>query len=205
MFMDLFANPGPATERAERAVAMVMGACLWLPRALWDECGGFPEWFESIGEDMYLCNYARVLGRPVLALGSSGYHHHVGHSFGGGKVLAEGLATTVRRRRLSERNKTFCMCLFYPWPALLLLLPLHLAVLLLEGMALSLLKLDPSIFTRIYGHALVELFRQWPRWWRERRAVQRRRRVGLRGYFSVVRWVPYKLSMLLRHGVPRLR
>ena len=34
---------------------MVIGACLWIPQGLWTELGGFPEWFESIAEDMYLC------------------------------------------------------------------------------------------------------------------------------------------------------
>lgn len=205
MFMDLFANPVPIGEARGQPVATVMGACLWLPRSLWEVCGGFPEWFDSIGEDLYLCNYARLLGHPVRALGTSGYHHHVGYSFGGGKVVPEGLATTVRRRRLSERNKTYVICLFYPWPLLLPLLPLHLLALLVEGLLLALVKRDFALFTRIYGYTLVEVFRQWPRWWRERRAIQRRRRVGVGEYLAVVRWVPYKLAMLLRHGVPRLQ
>jgi GT2 family glycosyltransferase len=204
MFMDLFANPVPVMECRVQPVAMVMGACLWLPRRLWESCGGFPQWFGSIGEDMYLCNYARVLGHPVRALADSGYHHHVGYSFGGGKVVAGGLATTTRRRRLSERNKTFVMCLFYPWPALWVLLPAHLLALLAEGLVLALVKRDLSLFTRIYGHAVVEVFRQWPRWWGERRLIQRRRQIGLRDFFSVYRWLPYKLTMLLRFGVPRL-
>ncbi len=204
MFMDLFANPVPIGERRAQPVAMVMGACLWLPRSLWECCGGFPEWFGSIGEDMYLCNYARLLGHPVLALDKSAYHHHVGHSFGGGKVVTGGLATSSRRRRLSERNKTLVMCLFYPWPALCLLLPLHLAALLIEGCVLALVKWDAALFTRIYGHAVVEVFRQLPRWWVERRVIQSRRKIGLFSFFAVYRWLPYKLLMLFRFGIPRV-
>ncbi len=204
MFMDWFANPVPILAPLTQPVAMVMGACLWLPRQLWEDCGGFPEWFGSIGEDMYLCQYARVLGYPVQALAVSGYHHHVGHSFGGGKVVAGGLATTTRRRRLSERNKTLVMCLFYPWPALLLLLPLHVLALLAEGLLLALLKWDFSVFRQIYGHAIAEVFRQAPVWWAQRRQIQARRQIGLRRFFAVYRWLPYKLGMLLRYGVPRL-
>ncbi|MEH6583170.1 MAG: glycosyltransferase [Halioglobus sp.] len=209
MFMDLFANAVPIAQRVEQPVAMVMGACLWVSRDLWDDCGGFPDWFDSMAEDMYLCNYARLRGADVVALETSSYHHHVGHSFGGGKVvssgLSTGLSTTVKRRRLSERNKLYVLFLFYPWPAWLLMLPLQVLALLVEGLALSLAKRDLSLFSRIYGHAVLALLTNWPKLWRERRLIQARRRVGMRAFFSVYRWLPYKLQMLLRHGVPELR
>jgi len=149
MFMDMFANPVAAPDRTEQAVAMVMGACLWVSKDLWLKCGGFPEWFGSMAEDMYLCHYARVMGYEVVALSGSGYYHHVGYSFGGGKVVASGLATTFKRRRLSERNKLYVMFLFYPLPALLLILPIHGVGLLVEGVLLALIKFDYSVFTRI--------------------------------------------------------
>ena len=41
---------------------MVIGACLWIQKGLWEELGGFPEWFGSIAEDMYLCCRARLAG-----------------------------------------------------------------------------------------------------------------------------------------------
>ena len=204
MFMDVLANPVPIGSRTEQEVAMVMGACLWLPRSLWDRCGGFPEWFESIAEDMYLCSFARTLGSPVVALSESAYHHHVGQSFGGGKVVNDGLVTTVRRRRLSERNKLYVMCLFYPtWP-LALLLPVHLLALLFEGLVLALVKWDFSLFTDIYGHALSSLLRNFPRLWQERVAIQSRRTISAGVFMNVFRWRLYKLQMLLKHGFPRL-
>ena len=98
MFMDVLANPILITERSEQPVAMVMGACLWISKSLWEECGGFPDWFGSMAEDMYLCNYARLLGYQVVALSGSSYYHHVGYSFGGGKVVASGLATTIHSK-----------------------------------------------------------------------------------------------------------
>lgn len=112
--LDPFLNPIPNLDRERGEVAMVMGACLWLPRALWEELGGFPEWLGSIGEDLYLCCRARLAGYPVRAVGRSGYRHRVGRSFGGGKVAAGRLATTLRRRALSERNKTFVMIVCQP-------------------------------------------------------------------------------------------
>ena len=204
MFMDMFANPMAATECREQPVAMVMGACLWVSRGLWDKCGGFPEWFGSMAEDMYLCHYARLMGHNVVSLPDSGYFHRVGHSFGGGKVVASGLATTFKRRRLSERNKLYVMFLFYPLPALLLILPVHLAGLFVEGLLLACLKTDYHVFTRIYGYALWQFLCNFPDLVRRRRAIQARKAIGLKKYFSVYRWIPHKLRMLIKHGIPKL-
>ena len=204
MFMDIFANPVAAEAGVEKPVAMVMGACLWVSKDLWHKCGGFPEWFGSMAEDMYLCHYARLLGHEVVALPGSRYYHHVGHSFGGGKVVASGLSTTFKRRRLSERNKLYVMFLFYPLPALLLILPIHMVGLLVEGALLALIKFDYSVFSRVYGFALLSFLHNFPQLVRRRRIIQARRVIGLRKYFSVYRWVPHKLRMLIKHGIPKL-
>jgi len=204
MFMDLFANPVASLVREEQPVAMVMGACLWVSKDLWEECGGFPQWFGSMAEDMYLCHYVRILGGEVVALSGSQYYHRVGHSFGGGKVVASGLATTFKRRRLSERNKLYVMFLFYPLPALLLILPIHLVGLVFEGLALALVKRDIAVFTRIYGFAIRSLVSNCSVLVRRRRVIQLRRVIGLKKYFSVYRWIPHKLRMFIRHGIPKL-
>ena len=204
MFLDLFTNPIAAGTVCEQPVAMVMGSCLWLPRELWLQCGGFPEWFGSMAEDMYLCHYARLLGYEVTTLTGSKYYHRVGHSFGGGKVIASGLATTFKRRRLSERNKLYVMFLFYPLPVLLLILPVHVVGLLVEGLLLALIKMDYRVFTRIYGYALRSLICNFSNLIQRRRAIQARRVIGVRKFFSVYRWIPHKLRMLVKHGIPTL-
>ena len=204
MFMDIFANPIAATDTTEQAVAMVMGACLWVSRDLWEKCGGFPEWFGSMAEDMYLCQYARVLGHEVVALTDAAYYHRVGHSFGGGKVVASGLATSFKRRRLSERNKLSVIFLFYPLPGLLLVLPIHLVGLVFEGLALAIIKLDFSVYRRIYHFALCSFFSNLPDLLRRRQAIQSRRVISIKKYFSVYRWIPHKLRMLIKHGIPKL-
>src|SRR6185312_7740799 len=58
--LDPFYNPVPNLDPERRDVAMVIGACLFIPRKLWNSLGGFPEWLESIGEDLYLCCLARL-------------------------------------------------------------------------------------------------------------------------------------------------
>ena len=137
---DPFLNPVPNLDPGRTDVGMVMGACLWIPKALWDELGGFPEWFGSLAEDMYLCCLARLRGFSVTVLPESGYDHWVGRSFSGGKVVQNALRTSYQRRALSERNKTFTMLICYPSPAAIVLIPFHLLVLAGEGFILSLIE-----------------------------------------------------------------
>lgn len=203
--LDPFFNAVPNRDPQRGDVAMVAGACLWLPRALWHELGGFPEWFGSIAEDLYLCCRARLAGHPVRALGVSGYRHRVGQSFGGGKLRDGRLRSTFRRRALSERNRTCVMAMTCPWPALIVLLPLHLAILLIEGALLSLLRLDRRYLTEIYLPALAAPFAKLSQVRDGRRAIMRRRRAAATDFLSAFVPLPHKLRMLLRHGLPRLR
>lgn len=201
--LDLFLNPVPNRDPAREEVGMVIGACLWIPKSLWDDLGGFPEWFGSIGEDLYLCCLARLRGYSVRALSTSGYRHHVGQSFGGGKVQERRLSTTYRRRALSEQNKTFVMALCYPLP-LLVLLPLHLVLLLIEGILLSLLKWNWRPLTDIYLPVLLACWRERKRLYHLRRQVQAARHISVQRFVVPFRWLPHKLVMLFKHGLPKL-
>lgn len=203
--LDPFLNPVPNRDPARGEVGTVHGACLWIPKTLWEELGGFPEWFGSVAEDLYLCCCARLSGYPVRAIGASGYRHRVGQSFGGGKLRDGRLRTTFRRRALSERNRTCVMAMACSWPALIVLLPLHLAILLIEGALLTLLRLDWRYLTEIYLPALAAPFSKLSQVREGRRAIMRRRRVAATDFFSAFVFVPHKLRMLLRHGLPRLR
>lgn len=202
--LDPFFNAVPNRDPQRGEVAMVAGACLWLPKTLWDELGGFPEWFGSIAEDLYLCCRARLAGHPVRALGNAGYRHYVGRSLGGGKPLDGRLVTTFRRRALSERNKTFAMVACCPAPALQLLLPVHLGLLLVEGGLLSILNARLDYLARIYLPVFPALLRQHRALADLRREAMRQRRPGGTDFFSAFDPLPYKLRMLLRHGLPRL-
>lgn len=202
--LDPFLNAVPNLSRVRNDVGMAAGACLWIDKSLWQELGGFPDWFGSIAEDLYLCCRARLAGYPVRALGASGYRHHVGQSFGGGKAVDGRLASTFRRRALSERNKTHVMMITYPGIALLLL-PAHLLLLLAEGMALSVLRMSGAYLATIYLPVFGSLIRNRRRLWLERRHVLKQRRIGLAEFFSVFGWMPHKLRILIRYGLPRLQ
>ena len=203
--LDPFFNPVPNLDPKRADVAMVIGACLWIPKTLWDELEGFPEWFGSIAEDMYLCCRARLAGYAVRALGPSGYRHWQGKSFGGNKVDGNRLATTFRRRALSERNKTYTMVLTSPSAILVLLLPLHLMFLLVEGAAISLLKFDHEIFRQIYFGVFKNLWMERGRLSMLRTTLQLNGRIGSDKFFATVSWFPQKLYLLLKHGVPHIR
>lgn len=203
--LDPFLNPVANQDPQCEDVGLVMGACLWIPRALWMEIGGFPEWFGSIGEDLYLCCRVRLIGYSVQVLNRSGYRHQVGQSFGGGKVDVGRLVTTFRRRALSERNKTLVMALTFPAPLFQIIFPLHLLLLLLEGMLLSLVKWDRRFFSGIYWPVFEALGQEWRRLWRLRREIQQGRCLSVWRFFSVFQWMPHKLIALVKYGLPEVR
>ena len=202
--LDPFYNPIPNLDPERTNVAMAIGACLWIPRRQWDALGGFPEWMESIGEDLYLCCLARSRGVPVSTMATSGFRHRLGASFGGARISHNTLNSSLRRRRLSERNKTFALLIFTPTPAMWLLLAVHLIVLLMEGAVVSLVRMDPRIFADIYANVPLMLVRNCKTLSHARSQVRKSRVASMRTYFSAFSPWPRKLAMLWRFGIPRI-
>jgi len=201
--LDPFYNPVPNLDPDRANVAYVIGACLWIPRALWNALGGFPEWFGSLAEDMYLCCAARLRDIPVRCLDANGYRHRQGASFGGNRTDG-GLRSTYRRRALSERNKTRVLMLMTPTGAMWPLLALHLVMLGIEGLVLFLIRRDALLWREVYRPALMTPFREYPILRARRQGIQAARTVSVANWFSVVRWQLRKLVMLVRHGVPKV-
>ncbi|WP_052191152.1 glycosyltransferase [Luteibacter sp. 9133] len=197
-------NPIPNTAVGEREVAMTIGACLWIKRTFWNRLGGFPAWMESIGEDLYLCCAARLHGAHVIALNESGYRHWQGKTFGGNRVHENVLSSTVRRRRLSERNKTFTLVTCTPGIAVWPLLAVHLFALLVEGGVLAFVRRDSSVFRDIYLNVPIELRRNRKMLMSVRASNLALRHLGLIRYLQPFRPIPRKLIMLFRYGWPKL-
>lgn len=202
--LDPFHVPVPNLDPARVDVAYVIGACLWIPRATWQALGGFPDWLESLAEDMALCRHACLRGVPVRALPDSGYRHRQGASFGGNRVADGRLRTSYRRRRLSERNRLAVLAtatptwLAWPW------LALHVLALACEGLAVSLLRRSLRPWREIYGAALADAWRWRARLLRHRARLQAERTIPLRGYLATYSPWPRKLALLTRHGLPTL-
>lgn len=202
--LDPFYNPVPNLFPGRHDVAYVIGACLWVGRCAWLELGGFPAWIGSIAEDMYLCCLARLRGWPVRCTSAGGYHHRQGASFGGNRANG-GLATTYRRRALSERNKTSVLLVCTPgllvWPLLLL----HLVLLYAEGAVLCLLRCDARLWREVYAPVLPGLTRSMPVCRAERGHIQDCRRISSGQWWRAFVYFPRKLSLLWRYGMPMLR
>lgn len=200
--LDPFHTPVPNLDVQRHDVAYVIGACLWIPRATWHELGGFPEWFGSIAEDMYLCCAARLRGVPVRCIDASGYRHRQGASFGGNRIH-EGLpAPRYLRRYLSERNRlsTAAVCtprgVLWPW------LGLHALSLAAEGVLLSAIKGDARPWTLIYKAALLDVWGQRHEIRALRNFVQSHRRISTRAYWRAFSPSLQKLTAIRQYGVP---
>lgn len=202
--LDPFCNPVPNLDPVRHEVAYVIGACLWIPRGLWHELGGFPEAFGSIAEDMYLCGAARLRGLPVGCVDASGYRHRQGASFGGNRADG-GLRTTYRRRALSERNKTWAMLACTPGWAVGPVLVLHLLLLHAEGAVVSVLRRDARLWREVYRPVMAGLLARDAAWKPLRARLQAARRTSQRHWWRVFVWMPRKLTLLLRYGVPEVR
>jgi GT2 family glycosyltransferase len=203
--LDPFFNPVPNLDPKRSDVAMVIGACLWIPKDLWDEMEGFPAWFGSIAEDMYLCCRVRLAGYAVRALPISGYRHWQGKSFGGNRAAEGRLATTFRRRALSEQNKTFVLVLTCPQPLLVVMLPSHLVFIVLEGLLISALKHNPAIWQTIYAPLVPTLWHTRDRLDQLRRKIQTKRHITLLQWLAVFVAFPRKVVMLSKYGLPEIR
>ncbi|WNL45283.1 glycosyltransferase [Dyella sp. BiH032] len=202
--LDYFYNPVPNVEPRHPELAMTIGACLWAPVTLWRQLGGLPDWMESLGEDLFFCCLARLRGARVLVADQSGYRHWQGKTFGGNKASEGALSTTMRRRRLSERNKTYALFVCTPSIAMWAWLTLHLCLLLSEGCILALLKRDLAILTGIYLPVPVALLKNRAMLMDYRSQVSQQRSLSLHAYFSAFTWIPRKLSMLFRYGIPHI-
>lgn len=203
-WLDPFLNAVPNRHIASQGVGIAIGACLWLPTSLWKQLGGFPDWFGSIGEDLYLCCLARLWGFPVQAVGSSGFRHQVGSSLGGGKIRNGKLSTNRRRRALSELNKCYVMLLTMPTPLLIASFPIQQLLLISEGLILSLLKRDFTLWASIYAPIMPALWRQRAMLMRRRHELQQKRKITLLQWLTVFTLAPYKLKMLIKHGLPQV-
>ena len=204
--LDLFLNPIPNLEDATEDVGMITGACMFLSKELWEEIGGFPEYFEMLAEDLYVSCVARLMGYPVKAIHLSGFSHWVGKNIGGGKITEnKGLATTITRRRLTERNKTFVMIISYPIVGALVVFPLHIFALMTEGLLLALVKLDFSLFNKIYWNCVRQVYQRREQLEADREKRQKAKRISFSDFYTPFSLVPYKLKMLLRHGFPKIK
>jgi GT2 family glycosyltransferase len=202
-FLDFFASPIAARNANQQELAMVMGACMWIPARVWRQIGGFPEWFVTNAEDVYLCCYARALGYKIFVPQESGFHHIVGHSLGGGKLSGERLRISPRRRHFSERNRLLIQCVFYPAWMLPLTVAANLLALLVEAALLILFNRRSNFAKFVYVESLKSAWRARDHALATRKTVAKARRTSTSAFFAPFKLVPQKLRLLAQFGLPR--
>jgi GT2 family glycosyltransferase len=148
-------------------VAALSGACLAIPRTIWEEAGGFSERFFLYHEDVDLSLRLR-LGGGVLGIEPAAVVDH-DYEFG----------AREHKWRWLERNRWAFLIRVYPASLLLLLAP---ALILTE------LALIPASIAAGWGKqkfaAIGEVVRWLPRLLRERRQVQATRTVSASEFAS---------------------
>jgi GT2 family glycosyltransferase len=159
--------PAPGGTTGPREVAFASGACLAVPRAVWQRLGGFPERYFMYHEDVDLSLRIRLAGGRVGVEPAAAVDHD--YSF------AKGAA---KWRRL-ERNRWATILRCYPAPLLALLAP----ALVATEIALLVAAASGGWLPQKL-RAGAETLATLPELWRERRAVQATRRLGA-GEFAV--------------------
>jgi GT2 family glycosyltransferase len=200
--LDYFCSSVPHAKPTESDIAMVIGACMWVPTELWRRINGFPEWFETNAEDVYLCCYARLLGYSIYVPDRSGFLHMIGHSLGGGKTEGNRLQISTRRRYFSERNRLFVQWLFYPVWLLPITTSVNLVVLFVEAIVLSVANRKASLISDIYIKSQVDAFSAIGTVRQARRIAMRSREISFARFFRTFTVIPQKLRLLFSTGLP---
>jgi GT2 family glycosyltransferase len=169
---------------APREVAIASGACLAVPREQWNANGGFPEEFFLYHEDVDLSLRLRLAGGAIGVEPSARVDHDYEFTKGPAKW------------RLMERNRWAVLVRDYPAAVLLVIAP----ALVATELALVLVALSGG-WGRQKALATWDVARAGPRLLRERRAIQRGRRIGAREF---ARWLSADLSSPYL-GAPALR
>ena len=201
--LDYFSSSVPIKKPTEKDIAMVIGACIWVPANLWNKIGGFPEWFETNAEDVYLCCYARILGYRIYVPGRSGFLHMIGHTLGGGKSADNKLQISTRRRYFSERNRLFVQWLFYPAWLVPITTLLNLVVLVVEAIVLSIVNRKASLISDIYIKSQRDAFSMMKIVRSARHAAMQSREISFSAFFGAFTLIPQKLRLLFSAGLPR--
>jgi len=148
-------EPVSAAPAKAREVAFLSGACLAIPRDLWQRLGGFSEHFFMYCEDVDLSLRLRLLGGSLVVVPDARADH--AYEFAKGEW----------KWRLLERNRWATVLRTYPAPLLALVMP----ALLATELAIWVVALRGR-WGRAKARATIDLLHALPLLLEERRTIQ---------------------------------
>jgi GT2 family glycosyltransferase len=160
-------EPVSAAPVTAREAGFLSGACLAIPRDLWQTLGGFPERFFMYCEDVDLSLRLRLLGGRLLVAPDARADH--AYEFAKGEL----------KWRLLERNRWATVLRTYPAPLLALVMP----ALLATEVAVWAVALRGR-WARAKALATIDVVRALPLLLRERRAIQATARIPAPAFAS---------------------
>lgn len=182
----------------------VEGCALFIKRDCFDELDGFDEDYFMFYEDLDICWRARLAGRSIFYAEEAIVYHKGGATLFGGRPEHRGYTTNYQRRYLGERNNMRTLLKNYKLQTLLVVLPFYLFINILEIIILLIIGRNPKAaccYFKAYASNIVYL----PKIVRTRRRVQASRKVGDLQIMRKMSFVPSKLKMLLKVGIPVIK
>lgn len=162
-------EPYQAAPRRPMEVAFLSGACMAIPRARWDELGGFPEHFFMYCEDVDLSLRLRLMGEKLAVIPDAVVEH------------VYEFAKGPRKWRLLERNRWATLIRTYPGSLLLAVLPA-----LVAAEAVVWIAALRGAWWRMKALATLDVLRALPLLLHERRCIQGRRIAPVRAITAVM-------------------
>src|SRR5436190_5181416 len=175
-----YLNPDTGQAR-EGEVFSPCGAAMMIERALFLALGGFDEAFFCYGEDVDLGYRLQLAGEPTVLVPDA-VIGHVGSASSGGRKSEFAVFH-------GTRNRFWVLFKNTPWPLLPLVVPLHLAALVLIY-----LKKDNRPHIRLILRAVRAALAGAPAMFRARRDIQRGRRASIGQIAAALTWNPRDLS-----------
>lgn len=194
---------GSPVHLAHRGPALYVPGCALMTRArLFHSLGGFDERFFMFVEDVDYCWRVLLSGLDVRVAQTTPAQHEGGAAAPGGYLTAGGVTSTRFRVVLRERNTLALLLKCYGRQLVWIVAPLYAVQSLATAIALAAVGRRET--AKGIAGGLWWNVRELPRTVELRRAVQRSRRIDEREILRRMYRGLWKLSLLLRFGIPEV-